>query len=688
MSGSQHWWRKPFRVFQTNLRETDADLDVAAVLDHITGIGANTWLLNTAGIVAFYPSRLSFQHPSPWLARRPSGDLIKDAIRQAHERDVRVISRLDMSKIHREIAEANPDWCFVDRFGDYQIYNGLYSTCPSGPYYGERLLDILTEVLDECQPDGFFFNMFNFNQLDYSGVRHGVCQCLNCAMRFRERHGLELPTEEDLDDPVYLEWLDYTRTTLAERSTSVRELIKRHSPDIGLFMGTGGDVDFREANNAVDRPEPLWVHWAGELVRGALGHKASKPVVVNSVMFLDIPYRFTAEQPGLVGLHLAQTMAHGGSPMAYVVGTNEVFRPQAYEVVREVLTFHRDHQDLYADLSSAARVAIVSSRRSMEAYGGSAGAEAVLKERRGLYRALVHAHIPFDIISDDDLEASTPSELLARYDVLVLPNVAALSDEQGAKLDAYVDDGGGLVATFDTGSFTEAGTPRSEIALSSLGASRILTRHAGRTVRSAYLRLPEDGNQIGPNRLVALDRAFNVVSTRPDAETFGTFVPASRYGPPEKCHWQIETHHPGLVWYRHGKGRTAYIPWPVGALYHDLSLVEYRGLVATAIKQVNSHGLQLRTTAPPQVELTVGRQVDSGRTLVHAVNYSGHNGRSFTDPLTLRDISITLAGGTGSVEAKSARAVRLNLALPVEHTEHGVTVTLPTLDLFELIVLE
>jgi hypothetical protein len=41
-----------------------------------------------------------------------------------------------------------------------------------------------------------------------------------------------------------------------------------------------------------------------------------------------------------------------------------------------------------------ARVVIVSSRRSMESYGGSAGADAVLTKRRGLYRALVHTHIP------------------------------------------------------------------------------------------------------------------------------------------------------------------------------------------------------------------------------------------------------------------------------------------------------
>ena len=29
------WWRKPFGMFQTNLREIDVDLDVGGVLDYL-----------------------------------------------------------------------------------------------------------------------------------------------------------------------------------------------------------------------------------------------------------------------------------------------------------------------------------------------------------------------------------------------------------------------------------------------------------------------------------------------------------------------------------------------------------------------------------------------------------------------------------------------------------------------------
>ena len=57
-----------------------------------------------------------------------------------------------------------------------------------------------------------------------------------------------------------------------------------------------------------------------------------------------------------------------------------------------------------------------------------------------------------------------------------------------------------------------------------------------------------------------------------------TFVGPTPYGPPEKCWWDesLETDHPGLLWHTYGKGRTAYFPWPVDALFYGHSLPECR----------------------------------------------------------------------------------------------------------------
>ena len=55
------WWHEPFDMFQTNLREIDALLDVETVLDAIEEHGAGVWLLNVGGILSHFPSTLPFQ---------------------------------------------------------------------------------------------------------------------------------------------------------------------------------------------------------------------------------------------------------------------------------------------------------------------------------------------------------------------------------------------------------------------------------------------------------------------------------------------------------------------------------------------------------------------------------------------------------------------------------------------------
>ncbi|HZQ99339.1 MAG TPA: alpha-amylase family protein [Chloroflexota bacterium] len=694
----RHWYEVPFRVFQTNIREIDAGLDVEAVADDVVGFGANVWLLNAAGIVSFYPTKLDFQHPSPWLSERPSGDLIGDAVEAAHKRGVRLIARCDFSKLHQDVYERHPDWFYVSPAGQPQVYNGLYSCCPNAPYYQEKAFEVIGEVLDRYAVDGFFFNMFNHPLRDYSGVYHGICQCAHCRARFAEATGMELPRAEEWTKPAYVRWREWSRGVLHDLAGRVRAFIKERRPDVALILRHNPDVTMNEVNNAVDRPLPLWRYWAGEFGREARTAYPERPAVQNSVMFLDLPYRFTAEQPGLIGLELAQTISQGVNPWAYVIGTtrNQPDRKN-FAIVRRMLTFHRDNAALYDGLRSAAQVAIVSSVRSEErvafAHGGEQGAAQVRNAMRGAYRALVEGHVPFDILPDDQLVAASKDGRLRRYRALVLPNVAVLDDEQAAALDAFVEAGGGLVATYETGAYTPEGRLRNDLALASLGARRILSRRSApstiglsdvrgihRPMRSSYLRVTrrEDLPGFDDTDLVMLDRAFLTVEAREGATPSLALIPQSRSGPPEKIYWDYETDHPGLLHRAHGAGRTAYFTWPVDALFYDHSLPEHRALLVQAVATV-AGGQQVVAEAPPQVEVVVGQRPD-GSHLVHLINHSGHQDRSYHDPLPIYDVGLGLG-----IEASQARALVAGQALPVERADGRTRVRLPRLDVFEAI---
>lgn len=685
------WWRHPFRIFQTNIREVDSGMDVERNVRDILDFGANVWLLNAGGIVSHYPSKLPHQHPSPWLKDRPSGDLLGDAIEVAHRNGMRVMARCDFSKLHRDQFEEHPDWFYVSPAGQRQIYNGLYSTCPSGPYYQQKSLEVIDEVLDTYDVDAFFFNMFGMALRDYSGTYHGICQCVNCQRRFAAfSGGMQLPKEETFADPAYPVWRRYTRDLLDGIAGRVREAIKSRRPDVCLLLNSNPDVTFHEINNAVDRPLPLWRYHAGEAAKTSRNAFPDRPVAINCVMFWDIPYRFTAEQPGMVQLSLAQVIANGANPYAYVLGhTGSQPDRKNWPAVRRMLQFHKQNERWYDGIQSAAEVLLISPVQAQDAYGDDGTAKAQ-HAFRGAYRALVESHIPFDVLPDTKLSEAKGNGRLARYKAVVLPNAAALSDEQVALLDRHVEQGGGLVATFETATRDGGGNLRSEseIALQSLGAARVLAKRDGfKELRGSYLRVTrrEDLPDLPETDIVPVDRAFLHVEQRPGAESSFTFIGPSRYGPPEKCWWdgELETDHPGLIWFRHGQGRTAYFPWPIDTLFYGHSLMECRSLLANAVRTVAGSS-QVETDLPPQVEVTVHRQPSSGALLVHLVNGSGHQDRSYFEPSPYfeRTVAVRTESSVSRVTASA-----LGQELHFDQADGMVHFVLPKLDLAELIIL-
>ncbi|MDQ3655442.1 MAG: beta-galactosidase, partial [Chloroflexota bacterium] len=391
----QPWWQQPFRMFQTNLREIDAGLDVERVLDYITDYGANAWLISVGGILSNYPTELDFQTANPHLARRQSGDLIGDAATAAVERGVHLLARMDFSKIDHRRAEEHPEWCFVDAAGEPQVYNGLTSVCPSADYYQHRLFDVLSEVLDRYPVDGFFLNWMSYNEFDYSKQYRGVCHCLSCQRAFAEfAPDATLPAgPESLDYPA---WRRFTASKLDDLTARIREHIKARRPEAALILGNRADIVFHEANNAVGRP--LWHHRTSEHVSAAKSFRPDVPVLVNSVGFVDMPYRLAGEEPHHFAQYLVQAISRGAIPSTYIMGTPDVIDYECLDTGAEIIQFHRDHADVYRDLVPDARVALVRPdplRHSAERLA------AATVEFQGLYLSLLERHIAFDVLPED-----------------------------------------------------------------------------------------------------------------------------------------------------------------------------------------------------------------------------------------------------------------------------------------------
>jgi hypothetical protein len=359
--------------------------------------------------------------------------------------------------------------------------------------------------------------------------------------------------------------------------------------------------------------------------------------------FVDYPWRFVTVPPAEIRLRLWQAMAHGGVVALNMHGTMDQEDRSALEAARPIFQWHARHEELYASQESAARVLLVGSRGN--AY-------------RGWFRLLSEQHIPFAVSDNLAWLAARPRD----FDLVVAPEGVS------APLLNWVRDGGRLLVS---------------------GAHELALEGLGKPVRrwsklQGYFRIRDHAPfpSLKSTNLLLVDGDY--LEFAAPAKPLLTLIPPARFGPPEKV-WtdKVETDKPGLLMAAHGAGRVACVPWDVGGLYYRISSPGHAGLMADLIDQLLPEGRQLRTNAHPLVEITVMRQRERGRTLVHLVNLSGHSQTAYFDPLEMLDVRVELAGAYAR-----AQSAALGRALPVERTGRYTVFRLPRLGGYDVVVLE
>ena len=636
-STDTRWWMtEPIRFLQTNLSETDSTVDPRNLVAAVADFGANTFLVNMGGIVAQYPTRVPFHYASAFM---PAGrDLFGEVLREAHARRIRVIGRFDLSKTQKAVFDAHPDWFFKRATGEPSVYNGLYSTCINGKYYREHALTILSEALERYEVDGLFFNMFGNPTADYSGVAMGPCQCDACRVRYRARYGRDLPSAPDAD------YRKFMADSATEVAATIGDLIHRKRPGAAFLTYIKDHTDgiMSESNTAVGRPLPLWPYSASDNVSRSVGSEPLKVAINLSMGFVDFPWRYAHVPQPEMQLRLYQNMAHGGPPAVAVVGTMDQQDRHGLLAAKPIFEWHARHEDLYVGQENAARVLLLTT--------GSTSAF------RGFFRLLTEQHIPF-VVSENLRWLDAPSR---PYDLVIAPG------DPPQALERYVRDGGRLLVSGTTPPALPIG------------------RVVGRQTTQGYWRVHDHKTlpSLRDTTLLFIDGEY--VELTPTDRPLLTLIPTAMFGPPEKV-WgdKVETTVPGLVLADYQKGRVAYIPWDVGGLYYRHSSESHAALMADVIDGLLPAGRQIKTDAHPLVEMTVMNQPARHRTLIHLVNGSGHQDTAYFPPVELRDIRIELAR-----DVMRARAVKLGQDLPVMTNGSYRSFTLPSLNAYEVIVIE
>jgi hypothetical protein len=311
----------------------------------------------------------------------------------------------------------------------------------------------------------------------------------------------------------------------------------------------------------------------------------------------------------------------------------------------------------------------------------------------GWYQALIEARIPFEMVHDRLLDA----EHLGRFRSLILPNIAALSDEQCRQLRAFVERGGGLVATYETSLCDERGRRRGDFGLAELFGVSFRRRDDG-PMRNSYLQLEADPSTGRRHPLLAgLDDAPRVIhgtwrlEVTPRAEFASrplTLIPSYPDLPMEMVYPRVPKTDVAEVYLREvGAGRVVYFPWDIDRVFWEVLGVDHGLLLGNAVRWATADELLVEVKGPGVLDVTAWRQ--EGSLTVHLVNLTNPMMMKgpFRELIPIGEQRVTVQLPAGA----KARKVQLLVAgreLPVAQDGPRLSVTVPSVRDLEVVAVD
>ena len=652
------WFDKSMRWAQLAFVENDpGNYDPEFWLAYFRKIHADGVLLSAGGIVAFYPTEIPLHHKSAWMENSdPLGYLVSEC----RKMNMTVILRTDPHATRQDLADAHPDYIAVTADGQKRRHwanPDLWVTCALGPYNFEFMNKVNREIMQRYQPDGIFSNRW---------AGHGVCYCEHCRRNFKAASGLDIPTVTNRLDPVYQKWDEWQTDRLKElwflwdseirKIKSTSRFIPNGFPDKLL---TGKYSDFFFADQQARRGLiPPWSNARGaKELRASLG---MKPLIGIFTVGVEEEFRWkdSVQSDAEIRIWVAEGVANGMKPCFVKFGGN-IFDKRWMNTVADMYQNYYKNERYLRNTAPMARVGMVFSEQTNRKYGGQPWQRNSNEHLLGMYHALVENHIPFEMVNDKLLD----EEHLKPFKLLILPNIAALSDEQCDQLRKYVSSGGSIVATFETSLYDEEGRIRSDFALKDIFGVSYDNNVEG-PMRNSYLKLKKDAaTNLSHPVLNGLEDAYRIINTIYQVKTTPqatfpspvTLIPTYPDLPMEDVYPRIEDTNIRELYLRElGKSRIAYIPGDMDRSFWQIMSSDHSKLLRNTIMWALNEEPIVDIKTDGIVDVAVWRQKES--MTVHLVN--------LTNPMMMKGpfrklFSIDVAVNIKVPENKKVTGVRL-----------------------------
>ena len=660
--------------------------------------------LSAGGVTAFYPTKVPFHTRSPYLGNR---DMFGELTLACKKMGIRVLGRVDPHAMRDDALAAHPEWVARNADGSpkrHPTAPDLYLTCPNGAVTFDWMPKVLKEIVTRYPVDGIFGNR-------WAGSA-GICHCDVCKTEFRKASGLEIPVSivnpQQPDVKAYNVWVDEKRYAQLKLWGDV---VTAANPNAFFTPGTWGRLDpvrLRQTIRAVfsDRQgrggqDPAWLN--GRSAKEAYCTMQNRPVSgIFAVGETSTPYRFmdSTQSNAEIETYLHDGLAHGFRPWMTKFKA-EVFDKRWVPVVEKTYAWHARHEEYFRNTENLARVAMLQSDQTGTYYvsgpARAAGNREIVPDApqpraghedavRGYYQALVEARIPFNLADERQLSP----DYIDRYQVLVLANVAALSDAQCGQLRDYVNRGGSIVATHETSLYDEWGKRRANFGLADLFGCDFAGKVDER-MQNAYMAVhgphPLTAGFDDTPRIMAGTKLVHV-TPRGGAQPVLTLVPSYPDLPMERVFTNTRDSATPMVYARSvGKGRVAYFPTDLDRTFWETSNHDHVALLRNAVHWAANGAQPLAVTGPGMVDVSYWRQ--AGSLTAHLVNLTNPMAMKgyMREILPVGPFAVSLALPQGAA-VKGVRLLESGMSAESRQENGRLVVTVPRLEVHEVVAVD
>lgn len=661
--------------------------DPDRAVEEILATGADVVAVYAANqfSVAYYPSEILPMHPN--LGGR---DYFGEIVSRLKSRGKKVVAYMNW------LESRHPEWRFVPlgkenepfvnpplaswadesdpekrvedlKGGEWRL------SCFNSPRR-DQVAAVACEISDKYRPDAFHLDMVLFDE---------VCVCDYCRPMLEKICGTKNITREAIKShwKEYVDWQhERVSSIITEVSDAVREfgVLAAHNAFAPVCLpalsaaneGWLGSLDvfvsecfdaFRSKHTDLNFTSinVRWQHAVGKpswMLRTSsqIGHYSHWPI--SEAQWQVYAAACKANGCGVFGPCGVGAYPDTTSPKKLLANVKSGF------------DFYMEDADLGEGAVSSAKVGLIFSWATRKYH--NAGETDWCGEFIGWARLLIEEHVPYDIVIAENAFD------LNKYDLLILPNSAYLSDEFVRTIGEFVSSGGKIIATAETSLFDEKGEKRSDFALGSvLGIEKTSSVEGNFALERAAEPEPASGV------FQQVTASGEIISRYVEVDPAGP-VAGSKDPLPMKT-----TDYPAAAKNGFGRGESIYVAFDVGNYFDrhgDEHIAEFMAEMMDTVLPER----QIEVKAPRTVEATLWEQPEINRTVIHLANRTvawtlPTDLRQFTEIIPVHDIELKL-----KISHVSPKVTSRNADIEYNITGEILTVTVKRLEAYAAVTVE